>query len=191
MKKKNKKLKLNLGCGSKILEGYVNVDKFGNPDQKVDLEVFPWPWKDNSVKEIILSHVLEHLGKDTDIFLKIMQELYRISSKKAIIHINVPHPRCDAYIGDPTHVRPITLNILNLFSKKENKKYITNGWANTTLALFLDIDFEVIHHKIHLMPYWQQKYEAKQISKEELDFALIHYYNVVQELEFKLNVIKT
>ena len=189
-KKENKKNKLNLGCGSKNLEGFINVDKFGNPDKKVDLEHFPWPWKDNSVNEIVLSHVLEHLGKDTDTFLNIMKELYRISSKNTIIHINVPHPRSDAYLGDPTHVRPVTLNILNLFSKEENKKSVEQGWANTTLALFLDIDFKVIHNKIKLMPYWHNRYENKQITNDELDFALMHYYNVVEEMEFKLKVIK-
>lgn len=190
VKKEKKQIKLNLGCGSKNLEGYINVDKFGNPDKKVDLELFPWPWKDNSVNEIVLSHVLEHLGKDSDTFLNIMKELYRISSKNTIIHINVPHPRSDAYLGDPTHVRPVTLNILNLFSKEENNKSVEQGWANTTLALFLDIDFKVIHNKIKLMPYWQNRYENKQITNDELDFALMHYYNVVEEMEFKLKVIK-
>ncbi len=189
--KKKKKLKLNLGCGNKKIDGFIGVDRFGTPDIQVDLEVFPWPWKDNSVKEIILSHVLEHLGKDSDIFLNIMKELYRISSKKCIIHIAVPHPRSDAYLGDPTHVRPITENILNLFSKDKNQKAIDMGGANTTLALFLDIDFEVINKKIKLMPYWQNKYESKEISFDELNYAIIHYFNVIEELEFKLKVIKT
>ena len=53
-------LRLNLGCGFKQLEGYVNVDRFGNPDLKFDLETFPWPWLDNSVIEIKLIHILEH-----------------------------------------------------------------------------------------------------------------------------------
>ena len=56
-------LKLNLGCGQHHREGYINVDKYGSPDILHDLETFPWPWRDNSVKEILLYHVLEHLGQ--------------------------------------------------------------------------------------------------------------------------------
>ena len=71
-------LKLNLGCGENKLQGYINVDKFGEPDIKYDLESFPWPWEANSVSEILLIHVLEHLGKDTEVYFGIFKEMYRI-----------------------------------------------------------------------------------------------------------------
>ena len=53
-------LRLNLGCGMNHIEGFLNVDRFGEPDLRHDLEVFPWPWPDDSVCEIMLEHVLEH-----------------------------------------------------------------------------------------------------------------------------------
>ena len=73
-------MKLNLGCGNKIIDGYVNVDKYDtyNIDIKHDLEKFPYPFEDDTVEEIILSHVLEHIGQSPDIFIKILKELYRI-----------------------------------------------------------------------------------------------------------------
>ena len=48
---------------NKRIDGYVNLDKFDtfNPEYVHDLETFPYPFKDNSVEEIILSHVLEHI----------------------------------------------------------------------------------------------------------------------------------
>ena len=56
-------IKLNLGSGSQKIKGYINVDKYNTfePDIVHDLEKFPYPFKDNSVEIIILSHVLAFL----------------------------------------------------------------------------------------------------------------------------------
>jgi predicted SAM-dependent methyltransferase len=56
-------VKLNLGCGSEFLEGYVNVD-YNMDDPRVtsvDLSAYPLPWATGSVDFILCSHVLEHL----------------------------------------------------------------------------------------------------------------------------------
>ena len=139
-------MKLNLGCGSKILNGYTNVDKFDyyKPDIVHDLEKFPYPFEDNSVEEIILSHVLEHIGQDPDTFNEIIKEFYRICKNDAIINIAVPHPRHDSFISDPTHVRPITLLSLRLYDQKLNKKWEENKVANTPLGLIHNVNFQII-----------------------------------------------
>ena len=91
------------------MNGWVNVDSVQAcfPDVLWDLETFPWPWPDDSIDEIILSQVLEHLGQLPNVYLRIIQELYRICKEGALIQISVPHPRHDHYLCDPTHVRPI------------------------------------------------------------------------------------
>ena len=109
-------LKLNLGCGSDFRDGYLNVDKFGEPELQVDLETFPWPWEDNSVSEIVMQHVLEHLGRDTETYLNIITEMYRVCENSAKILIEVPHPRHDTFLYDPTHVRPVTPESFGLFA---------------------------------------------------------------------------
>lgn len=57
-------MKLNLGCGDRYAEGWINVDWAGSPhrkDQEVDL-TGDLPWPDNSIQTIYLGHLLEHLA---------------------------------------------------------------------------------------------------------------------------------
>lgn len=81
--------KLNLGCGDSKKTGYVNVDFHShvNPDVEHDLNVFPYPFADNSFDVIEAFHVLEHLDRP---FL-VMQELHRILKPGGTLHIKVPH----------------------------------------------------------------------------------------------------
>lgn len=115
-------LKLNLGCSTNLREGYLNVDKFGEPELRHDLKEFPWPWEDRSVFEIFLNHVLEHLGQTTNIYLGIIKEMCRVMIPEGHIFIVVPHPRHDDFINDPTHVRVVTPEHMRLFSKSKNQE---------------------------------------------------------------------
>ena len=185
-----KDLKLNLGCGQNLKEGYTNVDKFGEPDVKTDLECFPWPFEDSSVDEIELNHVLEHLGQTPDIFLNIMKEMYRISKNQAVIKITVPHPRHDDYMNDPTHVRPITPVLMSLFSKQKNREWAEKGQANSPLALFLDVDFEITSLEQRLDEAVSHKLEKKQITESQLPEMARSFNNIVREFYIELKAVK-
>ena len=127
-----------------ILKGFLNVDKFDifKPDILHDLEQFPYPFEDNTVNEIKMFHVLEHLGQVPQIFNNIITELYRICKNQAKIDIRVPHPRHDNYLSDPTHVRPITQMTLSLYDKELNKHWENTGAANTQLAIINNVNFK-------------------------------------------------
>ena len=185
-------MKLNLGCGSKLYDGYVNVDKFDiyNIDIKHDLEKFPYPFNDNSVEEIILSHVLEHIGQDPDIFMKILKELYRICKNQALIKIAVPHPRHDDFISDPTHVRPITVLSLSLFDKVQNEQWEKNGAANTPLALIHKVNFKIEDINYKIEKDIMVKFNTGEIDKVKLDYMVKLYNNVVKQIDIKWRVIK-
>jgi hypothetical protein len=53
---------LNLGCGDRYAQGWVNVD-FGSPhrkDREIDL-IGELPWEHDSILHVYMGHVLEHL----------------------------------------------------------------------------------------------------------------------------------
>ena len=185
-------MKLNLGCGFKKREGWVNTDVESecNPDIQIDLEKFPWPFDDNSCDEILLEHVLEHVGADIDTHKMIMQELYRIAKPGAKISIIVPHPRSDSFLADPTHVRPIIGSTLEMYSKKNCKIFIEKQWATTPLAIYWNIDFELTNCKHNFMPEWLEKIRNKEIGLEQIASAIKHNNNVVDFTEFTLKVVK-
>ncbi|QUY41764.1 hypothetical protein [Acaryochloris marina] len=183
-------LRLNLGCGAKQLAGYINVDRFGTPDVRFDLETFPYPWEDNSVSEIELHHVLEHLGQQTDVYLKIIQELYRVCQPKATVHITVPHHRSDRFFHDPTHVRPITPVGLSMFSKRLNREWQESGKAFTLLALYLDVDFELTHCSYTPSEVWVERY-PNHVSDEKLLLKESEVYsNLIRDVDMVLTAIK-
>jgi SAM-dependent methyltransferase len=143
-------LKLNLGCGSNKKPGYVNVDKFGSPDLRWDLEVFPWPWPDNSVSVVELFHVLEHLGRTPEQYMEVMQELYRVCRPEGVVRIAVPHWRHDYFADDPTHVRAVTLDGLRMLDQSWNKECEEKHYANSQLGRYYGVDFKVTKHQFKL-----------------------------------------
>lgn len=185
-------MKLNLGCGSKKLPGWVNVDQFAGcqPDQVVDLEQVPWPWPESSVDEIQMIHVLEHLGKTSDSFLAIIKELWRVCKHDARIFIEVPHPRHDSFLADPTHVRPITITGMGMFSQATNRQWQAEGYANTPLGLILGIDLVLEKSEIKLDRHWEQRLKKGEVSKAVLADAVRHQFNVVELITMVLRVIK-
>lgn len=185
-------MKLNLGCGSRKLAGYLNVDNapYCAPDLLVDLEQLPWPFETSSAQEVVLSHVLEHLGQTPALFLGIMAELYRVCRPDGLVRITVPHPRHDDFLSDPTHVRPITLAGLELFSKRKNREWQAKGQGQSPLGLMLDIDFEIVSANANADEPWRTRLLKRQITAEEMAQAVRSYANVIKSVEIVLKAVK-
>lgn len=80
-------LKLNLGGGPVKIEGFTTVD-LHDADVVHDLGVFPWPFEDNSVDEILASHVLEHFNREDGV--RFLMECHRILKPTGYLDVAVP-----------------------------------------------------------------------------------------------------
>jgi len=95
-------MKLNLGCGKDYREDMYNVDlsEHYKADLHIDLED-PWPWKNDSIKEIHARHLLEHIHN----LIHFMAEAWRVLIPGGRFYITVPWWAGHHAAGDPTHCR--------------------------------------------------------------------------------------
>ena len=111
--------RLNVGCGTDIREGWINLDSSRLPGVDVvanldDCRTTPLPLPADTIDEFYCSHVLEHL-RDA---LGFMQELHRIAKPDAVATIRVPYGSSDDADEDPTHVRRLFLYSFSYFSQR-------------------------------------------------------------------------
>jgi SAM-dependent methyltransferase len=111
-------VKLNLGCGRDIKEGWVNVDVCDGDGINIvadlnEAAAFMGVLQADTVDEFLMSHVIEHLRNP----LITMQELHRIAKPNARITIRCPHGASDDADEDPTHVRRMFPGSFGYFSQ--------------------------------------------------------------------------
>jgi SAM-dependent methyltransferase len=105
--------KLNLGCGSDIRKGFINLDlyPFAGVDVVHDIQR-PWPFPDQSFSEIHANHVLEHCLD----LIAAMNEAFRCCRPLGSFFIRVPWWSGEWARGDPSHVRFFDHNSFSPFS---------------------------------------------------------------------------
>jgi hypothetical protein len=180
----DRKLKLNLGSGFQKLEGFVNIDvsDISDCDLNHDLMSFPWPFPDNSVDHIVAKDILEHLGNNGEDFINVLKEMYRVSANGAAWEVQFPHHRSDIAYDDPTHIRRLTQTTFRLFDQKRALELKARNQAESPLALTHDIDIEVADVQHDWVPYWREQVDRKEITENELYFALNTRSNVAQSV---------
>jgi hypothetical protein len=127
-------MKLQFGCGNDKRKGYLNCDisKSVNPDKIVDITK-KMPFKDNSVEEIIMNHVLEHTQKP----LEVMKEIYRICKNKAPIKIRVPYFSSESAFSMMDHYSFFTWTTFDFLNKNHSGHWMGTG------------NFEIVYRKLN------------------------------------------
>lgn len=180
-------LKINIGGGLTRFEGFLNldIDSNSNPDFIVNLETDTLPFEDNSVDEVKAHHVLEHIGQG---YFHLLQELYRVCKHGAIIDIRVPHPRHEYFLNDPTHVRPITIEGLRMFSKQYNKHLSETQGSTPGLAYRFNVDFQLVDFQLVPDPYYANVISTE--TTEYLERLSREVNNFFMEIFIILSVVK-
>lgn len=104
-------IRLNLGCGALVIDGWVNVDNYEGPgiDLVHDLDDQPWPWADGSVEEIVALDIYEHVDNP----LGFVNEMWRVSRPGTLIRLRTTKWDTRQSFTDPTHKRWLTEDSFN------------------------------------------------------------------------------
>ena len=96
-------LRLNIGCGRALKEGYLNCDL--SPGEGVDFAFDcqkKWPFTDGSVARIECDHTLEHLPDPMAFF----REAWRVLIPMGQLQVRLPYGWHQSAWWDLTHLRP-------------------------------------------------------------------------------------
>lgn len=165
---------LNLGCGKLKLDGYINVDNWGDPDLKHDLNSFPYPWDDKSVDHIVMTHVLEHIPDWWSAFT----ECCRILKPGGTLRIHVPDESSSTAITYRDHHHVFHRCTFDSTVNRIDEHSTTNAW-------FLDQERQqVLLTEYNLVPFpqyhWMFKFPWTWLGK----FCAEHMRNFIWEQQF-------
>lgn len=142
-------VKINIGCGKDIREGYINVDLFNYPgvDKIVDLTAFPWDFPDGEADEVYTSHCIEHV-LDQKSFL---MECYRILKPGGELIIKAPHVTSVTSQGNLGHYRGYCYDTF--------KDYLSQDYYMFEKARFRTIHQEIVWFRmewimVNKVPRW-------------------------------------
>jgi SAM-dependent methyltransferase len=171
------KKKLNLGCGTDIKEGWINLDNFDSNTLDVihNLETFPYPFEDNYFDEIIAINVLEHIENP----VRVIEELHRITTKNGKVTIRVPYYNSKDMGTDPTHKNFFSEHSLDYFDP--SKKHCQERPYYSTARFSID----EIHAYTNVLSLKYVKISSN-IIKTPLFYIAGILGNVVSVIEFEL-----
>ena len=101
-------LKLNIGCGSNLKDGWINIDLRDGSDLQLDLRE-PIPFENESVSVVYSEHFFEHLNYP-DESLYFLREAYRVLKPSGLLSTGVPDAQelLKAYVnGDRDYLRKV------------------------------------------------------------------------------------
>lgn len=166
-------MKLNLGCGKEVKEGFEGVDVIDFGQQfKLDLRN-AWPWEDESIDEVYSRYMLPCLTNLSGINerIKFFNELYRILKPNAICTLIVPAWN-SAGNGHPHFQEPV---------KEGDFFFLNKDWRTVNAP-------EVTEYTCDFEATWGYNMHPSIVTRnqEYQQFALSNYCNAALDLMITL-----
>ncbi len=171
--------KIDIGCGTNKREGFLGMDQRAFPGVDIvhDVNVYPWPFEDNSIEEVYCSHFLEHLNHSSESPQRVqfMNELYRILIPGGKATIITPHWASNRAYGDFTHAdKPVS----EMFYYYINKEWRKNNAPDN------DIEWNPKGYSCNFAASWGYSLR-EDIVKRSVDYqqyAIQNYKEVAQDI---------
>ena len=151
LKENEQGIKIDIGCGANKQPGFVGIDirKLPGVDIVQDMEKFPWPLPDRCANLAVASHVVEHIDPHGGVFLRFMDEVWRVLKYGGQFIIATPYAGSHGYFQDPTHCNPCNETTWDYFDplgaglykiyKPKPWKIVANAWhMNGNMEIVLE-----------------------------------------------------
>jgi ubiquinone/menaquinone biosynthesis C-methylase UbiE len=163
--------KLNLGCGTDIRSGYINLDSAALPGVDVvhDLDNLPLPFADAQFDEVLCMDVLEHIE-----LIPVLRELHRVTAPGGRVHIRSPHFTSRNFYVDPTHRKAFSIDTLRFFVRNggtEREYYFDFAFSAEARAVITFMEKpsqpwgKLISRLVNRSPRHQRYYESTGLSR--------------------------
>lgn len=174
-------IKLNIAGGQQRMDGWTNIDIAKVPETDIvhDLMVMPWPLRDASVEEALVSHYIEHVpmlcaccaGRQ-DPLLAFFDELWRVLVPGGKCTVIAPYYSSVRCWQDPTHRRAIS-EMTFLYANAEWRR-------NNKLDHYrVSADFDFTYGYV-VEPSWASR------AEDARQFAMRHYANAINDIQVVL-----
>lgn len=164
---KNKVIKLQIGCGSNILGGWLNTD-LNYSDNVAFLDAGKiFPFKSDSIDFIFSEHVFEHLNIEQQ--NNMIEESFRVLKNGGVLRIATPS-------------LDFLVDLYSNHSSAENIEYV--HWAVKNIPLLKIVETSIIHKEEHYVYVINNFFKA-------WGHQMIHNYSSLRKLVLQFNFSET
>jgi predicted SAM-dependent methyltransferase len=130
-------LRINIGCGNDVLDGWINIDAFMpsiNSDSVLLVDLRErLPLKDGSASIVYAEHLLEHFDRQQYV-LPMLRDFHRVLKDGGVVRVIVPNAVkfMEAYFDDKHPLRSIFdadnwMEQINTIARDSGHKYMYDG----------------------------------------------------------------